>query len=82
LDDGLIDLAPDDEKLHNELMSIKWGVTSTGKIYIESKEDMKDRGVPSPDHADAAAYSMSGITPIQVLQGASELTSDLLKKVM
>lgn len=54
LENGNIDLDPEDTKLHNELMSIKWGVTSTGKIYIESKEDMRDRGVQSPDRADAA----------------------------
>jgi hypothetical protein len=82
LENGTIDLDPDDEKLHNELMSIKWGVTSSGKIYIESKEDMRDRGVASPDHADAAVYSTVGVTPIQIGQVKGSLASDLLDKAM
>ncbi|MGL5923894.1 hypothetical protein [Chroococcidiopsis sp.] len=32
----------------------KW--TAAGKILIESKEDMRKRGVNSPDYADALAY--------------------------
>jgi hypothetical protein len=63
-------------------MSIKWGVTSSGKIYIESKDDMKDRGVPSPDEADAAVYSTYGGIQFQVPQARGSLASDLLKKVM
>lgn len=79
MENGQIDLDPEDEVLHNQLMSIKWGVTSTGKIYIESKEDMKDRGVPSPDRADAAVYSTAGYVSVEVLQSQpSPLTSDLL----
>ena len=34
--------------------------TATGKIKIESKEDMKKRGIQSPDHADALVYSEAG----------------------
>lgn len=82
LEHGLIDLDPADEKLHNQLMSIKWGVTSTGKIYIESKEDMKDRGVPSPDMADAAVYSTAGHTPYMVEQVHGSLAEDLLYRAM
>ena len=32
---------------------------STGKIKIESKEDMKKRGIKSPDKADALALTMA-----------------------
>jgi hypothetical protein len=79
---GNIDLDPADEKLHNELMSIKWGVTSSGKIYIESKEDMRERGVPSPDHADAAVYSTVGYNPYYAQQLGGGLATDLLTKEM
>lgn len=82
LENGEIDLDPEDEKLHNELMSIKWGLTSTGKIYIESKEDMRDRGVPSPDRADAAVYSTAGVTTYQVQQVGGSLAEDLLTRKM
>ena len=37
-----------------QLGSIKWGIDSRGKIKIESKEDMRKRGLPSPDRADCA----------------------------
>lgn len=82
LEGGLIDLDPADEKLHSQLQSIKWGVTSTGKIYIESKEDMRDRGVPSPDRADAAVYSTSGYTAYQINQVEGSLAQDLLTRRM
>lgn len=34
--------------------------TATGKLKIESKEDMRARGIQSPDHADALVYSEAG----------------------
>lgn len=82
LEFGNIDLDPTDLALHNQLMSIKWGVTSSGKIYIESKEDMKDRGVPSPDLADAAVYSTAGYAKYMVNQLEGSLASDLLSMEM
>ncbi len=33
--------------------------TDTGKILIESKKDMKKRGISSPDYADALAYYLA-----------------------
>jgi len=41
------------ELLVSELASPRYKFTSTNKIQIESKEDMKRRGVPSPNDADA-----------------------------
>lgn len=35
----------------------KYWLTSRGKIRLESKEEMKKRGLPSPDRADAVALS-------------------------
>lgn len=35
--------------------------TSTGRILIESKDDMKTRGVDSPDFADALAFAFADI---------------------
>lgn len=79
---GNIDLDPEDKVLHNQLMSIKWNLTSSGKIGIESKEDMKDRGVKSPDLADAAVYSTVGHSPYMVNQLQGSLASDLLELEM
>lgn len=44
---------PDDESLIAELTLPSYKVTSAGKIQVESKDDMKKRGVTSPDLADA-----------------------------
>lgn len=42
-----------DEDLAAQLANIKYKFTSWGQIQIESKDDMKRRGVHSPDRADA-----------------------------
>ncbi|MGB8219521.1 MAG: hypothetical protein WCE46_03970 [Methanoregula sp.] len=44
---------PDDEELIAQLAGIRYKVNSKGQVFIESKEDMKRRGVSSPDRADA-----------------------------
>jgi hypothetical protein len=43
---------PDAERLAGELSALKYR-TIAGRIYIESKDDMKRRGLRSPDLADA-----------------------------
>jgi phage terminase large subunit len=48
-----------DDKLAAQLGSIKWTVDSRGRIKIESKEDMRKRGMPSPDRADIVAQAFS-----------------------
>ncbi len=50
---------PDDKELVNQLCSIKYSYTRKGKIKIESKDDMKKRGLKSPDRADALAIAWS-----------------------
>ena len=54
---GEVDIDPDDDKLAAQLGSIKWGIDSRGRIKIESKDDMRKRGLPSPDRADAMAIA-------------------------
>jgi hypothetical protein len=54
---GLIDLDPDDEELASQLASMRYIFTRRGQIQIESKDDMRKRGMPSPDRADAAMLS-------------------------
>jgi hypothetical protein len=44
---------PDDEELAGQLSAPKYKFDSAGRIVIESKEDMKKRGVDSPDRGDA-----------------------------
>jgi hypothetical protein len=44
---------PDDETLMGELATVRYAIKSDGKIKVESKDEMKKRGLPSPDVADA-----------------------------
>lgn len=57
-DHGEIDLAPDDEDLHDELMGPRYSFNKqSGGLLIEAKDEMSDRGLRSPDLADAAIYA-------------------------
>ncbi|WP_240421643.1 terminase B [Paenibacillus periandrae] len=48
---------PNDERLITQLTQRKYRMTSKGKIALERKEDMKKRGLDSPDRADAVVLS-------------------------
>jgi phage terminase large subunit len=50
-------IIPDDEDLKSQLSTLKFEYTPKGQIKIESKDDMKKRGLPSPDKADALALA-------------------------
>jgi len=47
----------DDAETVAQLSSRKYFMASNGKLQLESKEDMKKRGLDSPDRADALALS-------------------------
>lgn len=56
---------PGSEDLKAQLSSIKFKYDSRGRIQIEAKEEMKKRGMPSPDLADAHALaSLAGFEHI------------------
>lgn len=63
--DGDIQL-PNDEDLIGQLSTRKYRVTSKGKIQLESKDEMKKRGLRSPDRADALvlAFANTGQEPM------------------
>lgn len=54
--DGEISLCNDDE-LVAQLSVRKYMITSSAKIILEPKKAMKDRGIKSPDRADAVTLS-------------------------
>lgn len=54
LESGDVDLDPADDDLAAQLGAIKYRYTSRGQIQVESKDEMRKRGLPSPDRADAA----------------------------
>lgn len=51
---------PRDEALTAELTGPKYKLESTGKLKVESKDDMKKRGVKSPNKADALCLTFAG----------------------
>jgi hypothetical protein len=46
---------PDRDTLQADLVSCGYKYDSAGRLLLESKEDMRRRGVPSPDEGDAVA---------------------------
>lgn len=52
-----------DDKLISQLSNRKYTVNSKGKIVLEKKEDMKKRGLQSPDIADALALALYDPVP-------------------
>ncbi len=46
-----------DNDLAAQFSCRRYRLTSRGKIVLESKEEMKKRGIESPDRADAVALS-------------------------
>ena len=44
---------PSDKELMGELAALKYSFNSVGQLLVESKDDMRKRGVRSPDKADA-----------------------------
>ncbi|MBJ6360859.1 AAA family ATPase [Paenibacillus sp. GCM10012307] len=50
---------PDDERLVTQLTQRKYRMTSKGKLALERKEDMKKRGLDSPDRADAVVLAFA-----------------------
>jgi len=50
---------PKDDQLQAELTAIRYSFTSSGKMKAESKDEMRRRGVGSPDLADALCLTMA-----------------------
>lgn len=60
--DGLIDIDPLDRLLKEELEIIQYHFDNPRAVLqIESKKEMRKRGVKSPDYADAAIYAAANL---------------------
>lgn len=58
---GKYDLDPADDRLSDELIMVGYKFAPTGGLLIESKDEMRKRGMKSPDFADAAIYSAADV---------------------
>lgn len=78
LRNGELDIDFQDKQLSDELESMIYEYDSRGRIKIESKDDMKNRGVKSPDFADAAWYATLDVQAIidAVTPGKHEIRPD------
>lgn len=62
---GDIDVDVDDERFRDELLSVEYKFSKqTGGLLIESKDDMRMRGMKSPDFADAAIYASADLSAL------------------
>ena len=62
----------DDNVLSEQLSSIEYGYSPTEQVKIEKKEDMRKRGLSSPDRAEALALTFAYIQPPQRQQSSFE----------
>jgi len=53
-----------------ELTNVKYKFTSKGQMIMEKKEDMKKRGIPSPDVADALTLTFASMGIISYQQAS------------
>jgi hypothetical protein len=67
--DVAVDPHPD---LKDDLIGPEYGIKDSGKIYLESKETMRQRGLASPDLADALALTFAA--PIRAGAGRGIIT--------
>ncbi len=72
---------PDDSELLSDICSVRYKFDSKGRLLIERKEDMKKRGVRSPDCAEAAILTFYYPDSVYQLKDAknSEKAQNIMK---
>lgn len=77
---GEIDMDHEDDKLEEQLLGveIKKRLSGNEALLLESKEEMRKRGVHSPDHADAAMYACVDLS--WLLEGEPEGTVHAMER--
>ena len=73
---------PDDPRLIAELATVRYTFSSTGKTRVESKEDIKKRGLKSPDCGDSLILTFAGdaATAIYGSSGSSKSWAKPLRR--
>ena len=57
---------PDDAEMIGQLLALRYDFTSGGQVQIEGKPEMRRRGLPSPDKADALALAFMGVPSMEL----------------
>jgi phage terminase large subunit len=75
---------PDDTETIEELVAVRVAYTSSGKTKVESKDDLRSRGVGSPDGADAVCltFAYGGAAAAGATGGARSKKGPLRRKNM
>lgn len=55
----------DDHELYDDLIGPQYGYDTRERIQLEKKEDMKERGLASPDKGDALAITFFSPVPVE-----------------
>ena len=68
---------PDDQELLDDLVALEYGYDRNGAILLEKKDDLKKRGLASPDIGDALAMTFA--RPVASFQAQEMLTRRFMK---
>jgi hypothetical protein len=71
---------PDNDSLHADLCGIKYRYDSNTRLVLEKKEDMKKRGIKSPDEGDALAMTFA--VPNSALNNSRAIQDNKIAKDM
>jgi hypothetical protein len=62
---------PNDDVLHGDLMGPRYTYDSNQRLRLERKEDMRKRGLPSPDSGDALALTFAEPVALPEVQASN-----------
>ena len=72
---------PWDDLLRDELCAPRYGFSSDGKLKVESKDQLRSRGLRSPDSADALALTLSPGAYLAAAYGAARFSQPLRRNI-
>ena len=67
-----------DPVIREQLSGPEYTINAKGKLQLESKDDMRRRGLSSPDRADALALTFAA--PVAKLDSSDECVSDMMRR--
>lgn len=70
---------PDSDSLHGDLCGIRYSFDSNSRLVMEKKEDMKKRGIRSPDESDALCLTFA--MPVTAYRQQPNPSSPILKSL-
>jgi hypothetical protein len=71
----------DDQQLADDLTGPEYGFAAKDRVQLETKDDMRARGVPSPDAADCLALSFAQVISPRLLE-ARDTVSERIAAAM